>query len=339
VTVRGLLSLLLITVLGCAGRSKLELPGGSAGASGNAGSAGAPAVCAADLLVDQAHCGRCFHDCEGGQCAGGECQPVALVRHARLSPTAIALDDEHVWFTPPISRSTKQPGTLESFFDPDGDVWGIAADASFVFWVNVSDGLMRLDRSTETFDALGVSGYRVALDDDYVYTARTGVWRVGKASGEPEQLTVMAGEAIAVDADYVYFTVPSGGGLFRLSKAGGEPEPLTRGSSASYIAAWNGRVFVSEQAEPTGVFEVTGPGLRTLVASLEEPFGVAADGFGVFWADWADGSIWVRSHEPGAMPKKLASGQSFPRDVAVDARAVYWTNDDSANGIMKVAKP
>jgi hypothetical protein len=343
-TVRGATSLFLLGILGCAGRSKLELSasGGSAGSGGfsaNGGSAGALPACDADLLRDSAHCGRCFHDCEGGVCAGGECQPVALVSNLPAAPTALALDEEAVWFTPPVSRSTKRPGTLEWFVQPEGDVWGIAADAEFVFWVNVSSGLMRFDRSTETVEALGVAGYRVALDADYAYTARDGVWRVKKTTGEPEQLTSLSGEAIAVDGDYVYFTVPSGGGFFRLSKAGGEPEALTARSSASYIAAYEGRTYISEQQEPAGVFEVTGPGLRTLVASLEEPFGVAADSVGVFWADWADGSIWMRSHEPGAVPKKLASGQRFPRDVAIDAHAVYWTNDDAVNGLMKVAKP
>jgi hypothetical protein len=343
-TVRGATSLFLFAVLGCAGRSKLEVSGsgGSAGTGGfaaNGGSAGAPVACEADLLRDAAHCGRCFHDCEGGECAGGECQPVALLRNLPAAPTALALDEEYVWFTPPLSRSTKRPGTLERFVQPDGDVWGIAADAEFVFWVNVSNGLVRFDRATETVEALGVTGYRVALDDDYAYTARDGVWRVGRASGEPELLASLLGEAIAVDEEYVYFTVPSSGGFYRLSKAGGEPEALTARSSASYIAAYDGRVYISEQQAPAGVFEVTGPGLRTLVASLEEPFGVAADSFGVFWADWADGSIWMRSHEPGAAPKKLASGQRFPRDLAIDARAVYWTNDDAVNGLMKVAKP
>jgi hypothetical protein len=331
-------ALALVVGAGCAGRSKLEVSE-SGGAAGNGGSAGAPPACEADVLTSEAHCGRCFHACEGGSCANGECQPVVLMRDLRVAPTALALDEAFVWFTPPVSRSSKLPGTLDMFFMPSGDVWGMAVDASFAYWVNVSEGLMRLNRSTLVVEPLGVPGYRVALDDDYAYTARSGVWRVGKAWGEPEQLSSLSGEAIAVDDDFVYFTVPSGGGLFRLPKVGGEPEPLTSRSSSSYISAWNGSVFVSEQTEPTGVFEVTGPGLRTLVASLAEPFGVVADDAGVFWADWADGSIWMRSHDAGAAPKKLASGQSFPRDIAVDARAVYWTNDATANGLMKVAKP
>jgi hypothetical protein len=347
-TSRGLVALLaLVFAAGCAGRSKLEVgsTGGSSGSGGSAGAGGGGSTgiptCAVDVRSDPAHCGRCFHSCEGGDCVAGMCQPVRLVATGDKAPTALAVDHEHVWWASPISRAGKDYGNFPSSMEGTaGDVWSIAVDDRHAYWTNVSGGLQRVSLDGAARDVVGAPGYRVALDDDFVYfTSSTAVARMPKALEERQVLAEMPSEALDVDDTFVYFTVPSGGGLFRVAKEGGEPEALTKNSSASYIAAWDGAVFVSEQATPSGVFHVTGPGLRTLVAPVEEPYGVAVDGFGVFWADWLDGSIWVRSHEPGAEPVKLASGQPYPRNVAVDARAVYFTNDDVERSVMKVAKP
>lgn len=337
---------LVVLAAGCAGRSKLEVSGsgGAAGTAGTAGTggsgaAGAPA-CAADVRTDPAHCGRCFHSCEGGDCVDGACQPVTLVAGLERPATALALDAEHVWFTSPVTRVSKDFGNQrEPMAMTNGDVWSLATDGDYAFWINISGGLQRLDSGTREVHEFGDPGYHLALDELNVYFTSSFVGRYAKDASEWQVLADMPGEAIAVDELFVYFTVPKGGGLFRVEKTGGMPVALMSNTSASYIAVLDGDVFVSEHTAPAGVFRVNGVGLRTLVASVQNPYGVAADRFGVFWADWLDGSIWWRAHDEGAEPRKLASGQPFPRDIAVDARAVYWTNDDVERSVMKVAKP
>jgi hypothetical protein len=264
---------------------------------------------------------------------------VTLAAGLEKAPTALALDEENVWFSSPVVRISKDFGNgREQMAMTDGDVWSLAVDSSFAFWINISAGLKRLDRDTRELYDLREPGYHLAIDDDNVYWTSTFVGRYAKDGSTSLVLADMPAEAIAVDDTNVYFTTTARM-LFSVPKTGGTPLALYKGTQSSYLAAWGGGVFVSEHTEPQGIFRVSGAGLRTLVASLENPYGVAADASGVFWVDWLDGSIWWRAHDEDAPPKKLAVGQPFPRNIAVDERAVYFTNDDVERSVMKVAKP
>ncbi len=49
------------------------------------------------LESDPLHCGACGHDCLGGVCTGGRCQPVVL-GSGYTNPSAVALSETHVYF-------------------------------------------------------------------------------------------------------------------------------------------------------------------------------------------------------------------------------------------------
>lgn len=51
-----------------------------------------------DLATSKEHCGRCDHDCGGGECADSVCQPTMLVEHLP-STAALAVSDEAFFFT------------------------------------------------------------------------------------------------------------------------------------------------------------------------------------------------------------------------------------------------
>src|SRR5437764_9527129 len=77
----------VITALACSSGGAAVAHGGDA-ADERAGDApsleaattggDAPASCSADVHVDPRNCGSCGHDCHGGACAAGVCQPVTL---------------------------------------------------------------------------------------------------------------------------------------------------------------------------------------------------------------------------------------------------------------------
>lgn len=48
------------------------------------------------LATDAAHCGSCGHDCQGGECVAGRCQPVVLAA-GLSSPSSLALSDTDLY--------------------------------------------------------------------------------------------------------------------------------------------------------------------------------------------------------------------------------------------------
>src|SRR5262245_30712562 len=54
--------------------------------------------CEADLANDSKNCGACKHDCQGGDCKAGVCQPVVIAHDLPMSPWGVAVDDAHVYW-------------------------------------------------------------------------------------------------------------------------------------------------------------------------------------------------------------------------------------------------
>jgi hypothetical protein len=85
------------------------------------------------------NCGLCGHDCLGGQCSGGVCQPFALIAaDAGASPTDLAVDDAYLYWTDmynsAVTRTDKSTGisavlSTSTFFPVP-----IAVDDANVYW-------------------------------------------------------------------------------------------------------------------------------------------------------------------------------------------------------------
>lgn len=85
--------------------------GGSDGASGADGGGDAGATCVADLQTDKANCGRCGHDCGGGECNAGKCQPIQIGAVNGAPLEFVFVSASHV-FVAPLVRLTTDTGGL-----------------------------------------------------------------------------------------------------------------------------------------------------------------------------------------------------------------------------------
>jgi len=100
-------------------------------------------ACTADVQTDPGNCGVCGHDCLGGSCASGACQPLTLaIAHGSIG---LAIDSTFVyWADNEAGAINKVSTALTHLGTPTAvvsgthaqNVQGIATDGTYVYWTN-----------------------------------------------------------------------------------------------------------------------------------------------------------------------------------------------------------
>jgi hypothetical protein len=314
--------------------------------------------CETDTTSDPASCGACWHDCLGGACVGGACQPIVLASPLGMAPDLhnglLALGDVEVYFSyvgTPAGGVAMVPkdGTFISCIQCDvGEPRELATTRSAVYWVDPGLGELRMaPRGGESVRTIwrGAAGSPIAVDDTGVYwydaASSSGPGAVMRADLDGGNLTVLvSGQAnvssIAVQAGIVVWTTSNE--VLQQDRLVGRPTQLAMGLTSPRSVA----------LDRTHVYWVTGPwGGETLQrvpigGGRMEPLGVrgayaiALDDLYVYAADNANGEIW-RVPKAGGPTEVLATGQPNPFDIAVDDVAVYWTSEVTAE-VSRVVK-
>lgn len=290
----------------------------------------APAPCSPDLESDPKNCGRCGHDCLGGACAAGACQPVVLA-YDQAGPRRIVLSDGYIyWYSASagtISRVALAGGPptvlLRGLHTTSTNQTDFTLDATKLYVRDLSR-VMTLPR-----EGLADGAAPVIRDDG------------PNASALP---------AIAVDASHVYIG-SGGGGLYATTKDLAQPFTKIAQTPIFFYtreeSTW-GAQLVADSAGILSVNPVLGtiylaskpadagadagdagaaPGFTALVTQQALPSGLALDQGRMFWANFGSGSVRsaaISGAEAGA-PTQVASGLGGPRAVAVDQGFVYFT--------------
>jgi hypothetical protein len=280
----------------------------------------------ADHSLDPANCGACGHDCLGGGCLAGKCEPVMLAS-GQAYATKIAIDDDSVyWVNYQTSFAVMKIGKDGTCGNAHAcpvqlaptkgflDVYYpsvVATDGTNVYWSNYDGNctdqtIYQVRTDGTSFVRLGslpcgAAGLSVAGGS--VYWARGTVFRAPPGSMDAGAVVALppadAGTASTVfsvlaDATHVYFTTYEDGFLYGV--------PL--GSSCSEGASC--AVLVTGDT-PSG------------------PVGLTMAGDYLYWTNVADGTI-KRVPKAGGTRTVIATGQGYAQAITNDGVNLYWAN-------------
>jgi hypothetical protein len=323
-------------------------------------------ACNADPASDPRNCGRCGHDCAGGACKGGVCQPYAIATGTKFT-YGIAVRSGMLYFTTSFftvetCTADNCGSTLTQMTSNYGVLRGLTTDTTNVYWANagfLSDagfngtiatcGLAGCPSGAETVLAplegqpidVAVNTSALYWTDDYSGLVRS--CSVGGCEQAPTTLatdpTTLSG--VAVDSTSIYWAESTLGNIIKCPLEGCPTfTPFATGSvTPAKIDVANGTVYWTTNGAILSC-PSTGCGGKPTVFAKDQPFayGISDDGTNLYWTLLEpDGKVLSCPLSGCTTPVVLGDMQASPWGVVADATSVYWTNS-SGSTVMRVMK-
>ena len=351
-------------------------PDGAVGPITDDGSSTPPA-CSQDLSTDAKNCGRCSHDCLGGTCAQGLCQPVTLAI-GQGEVDGLATDGKSVFWGGYSNHNVSQCALPSCGQKPTllatqpRTTTGFVVDANAVYWSAwAEDGQLQSGNGAllKCFlpgcpggPRIVVSGLNrpqdLLLDKTDVYFAElltVGRCQVGCGNDPGVKIsTAKGGGHLVKVADSIYFLGQAAAGdsaLYRCSSAGcgATPDVLAAGmSQASGLATDGTSLYVSSAALGT-ILKCSLPdcadALQVVASGRERPTNVTVHGSRLYWTEsspvaGAGGSVSTCSLPDCKDAHAIVPNGVYPNALTFDTVSVLWSDDgDSAGSIRRLALP
>ncbi len=312
--------------------------------------------------------GRCGHDCLGGACVNGACQPVRLASGNHTPDRIVLADDDIYGVNTSTGDITKIPKAGVSgggsppvlYHEPHDVSPPLALGNTALYYVVSGAGdagavrMMHFDGGASTLAPASAPSSLALVDNNALYwvegTADPSIHKCAPSSCAPVTLAVDAGaspvSATAADGQGVYWANNDGifsSGSTVLSIAAPHPYGLELVSGNLYYFEPSPSGAAIRACDHLGCSVPT-----TVVSGQFSPRAMAIDGSGVFWTT-TDGAIKTipRAENPPATVEKILYQRHTkfdPVDIAVDKSAIYFTDrspsGDSLDGTLyKLAKP
>lgn len=317
--------------------------------------------CETRLQDSSRHCGACGHDCAGGRCMAGRCQPVVIAAGQSQPVGLSAFSGKVYWVNAESPRSTSgnvfsRPlagGVVQALF-PAGTLNAPQSaatdyDNKLVYITSTIPGaIMRGPlsgvKAPEVFSAPELGPARVALSRTTVYwTANAGgsIRAQEKNGGLPRDLAVgqrrPARLAVQETDPYLYWTNRGDPGV-----ANGEVARVKKTGGPAMLIASNQRFPLAIGADDQHVYWTNeglgggdgslmrarkdGTGVEVLETGLYHPTGLELSGDMIFWTSGEEnGEVWQRSKSSGPA-LRLATGQNHPFVIIAASDSIFWAN-------------
>lgn len=322
-----------------------------------------------DLQTSPTDCGYCGHDCGGGDCVAGKCQPWAMADAGDLlnAPSQLAVNGSKViWNEATSVRSCPlpfgclaPPSTIASGLQ---QLRALAATNSKVYFsackpsacddhhefyecpaTGCPNPFSRITRSVFHY-------LRIFIGQTRAYGAELGESLVGctttNCAGTLQrwQLPSIV-EFYASETDGATVYLHNGSGLHTCPDSSGcaFTQSLAGSSAVSTnFRAHNGRFFFYRAGFPGQLHtcSISNCNATDVILALDSggPIEVELDSTGYYWLNAADGAIrhCPLAGCPQTGPTALVFGRTDIKELTLGSGAVYWIE---GNSIFKVAKP
>jgi hypothetical protein len=311
---------------------------------------------------DSQNCGACGHDCAGGSCIAGQCQPFAMTTGQPFrnylvccaEPASLVVRDTGIFWADGISTLAGMPldgGTVTTYATNQHEPDALAVDSTNIYWTNfgnpgdVHEAPVAGGPGPDIM--LASSQYiprGIAVDSTWVY------WTGDVGAGTISKMLIDGGGSPIIFASAQNYPVPLGtDGTHLFWTIQGSPSavvyaPLSGGAAANLATVGNMDLLTTMVVGPTGVFWVNGSasiqgtpltgGIVNTYVSSETVDGIAADNSYIYYTNSRDVKKVSLS---GGNPTAVATSQPGPWAIATYGNFIYWLNIGDGS-VMRLVK-
>lgn len=339
-------------------------PGGGEGGidDRDAAPVDAGACAQVNLAGDPRHCGRCFHDCLGGTCNDGQCQPFVVANDVGTLE-AITVDATHVYWikvgpgglSGELRRAPLDGGAPEPLFSQSSiPSQEIAVHGGRVYFGHNTPGTSIVSCPVTGCDGgaprLEVGG---ATDVSMVRVVGQRLYFVQPTEGEVAScvLPCQGGPVATVPdtaanpqraaanvAGAVAWTLGTGT-LVQVKPAGANTATNVEVDDlATGIVIADGVVYAQRQTRGPAYIEIGdgGPAVDLTTEVLTGSEEIAVDAEGIYFTEPAGGGVVTICPRSGCTTGvRRVRQQQGARGITTDATSIYWTRRDA---VMRLAK-
>jgi len=249
-----------------------------------------------------------------------------------------------------VARTNKDGTGVTCVACDSGEPREIVVNNSRVYWTDINTGhpvhTGKLRSAPVTGGAVsdlwnGTIGSPLALDGNYIYWVDDGADDLMRADLNGQNPTVVIGgqtqvNSLAAAGGYLFWTtnnsvlaveVANPAALITLASGRTIPKSVAADDTDVYWA--EGHWDQADNAVYRAPHDGSGPITNVTTAGSASVYAIAIDDTDLYAADNYGNTIW-RVAKSGGAPEVLASGQPYPFDIALDADAVYWTSETTA---------